>query len=150
MKKYSFRLQTVLDMREKFLQEKQLEMARIVSALNAQIEKLDSLLAKKVNTRNSLESIYESSQELDILEVTNYKNYLSKVINDVKIQEGIISNTKIMLQAKRNEVSEALKEVKVLEKLKEKQEKKFYQHYEYVQAKEIDDIASTRYQRVAG
>lgn len=149
MKKFSFRLQTVLDMREKVLEKKQLEMAGILNILNQQIDRLNNLLAKKENTRNSLESIYENSEELDILEVTNYKNFLSKVINDAKNQDFIIQNTKMILEVKRSEVAEALKEVKVLEKLKEKQEKKFYQHYEYVQAKEIDDIASTRYQRIA-
>lgn len=136
-------------MREKVLEKKQLEMAKIINVLNEQIQKLEDLLSKKENTRNSLESIYEREDNLDILEITNYKNYLSKIINDVKVQEGIIENTKVILQSKRCEVNEALKEVKVLEKLKEKQEKSFYQHYEYVQSKEIDDIASTRYQRVS-
>lgn len=148
MKKYSFRLQTVLNMREKVLEEKQLEMAKILHVLNDQINALENLLSKKEATKTSLERIYEGEANLDILEITNYKNYLSKIINDAKFQERIIENTKMILHSKRCEVNEALKEVKVLEKLKEKQEAKFYQHYEYVQAKEIDDIASTRYHRI--
>lgn len=150
MKKFSFRLQTVLGMREKALEQKQLEMARVVSVLNQQIEKLENLLSQKELTRINLEKIYEQDEELDILGVTGYKTFLSKLINDVKVQEGIIENTRNVLKFKQKEVTDALKEVKILEKLKENQEKKFYQHYEYVQSKEIDDIASTRYQRVLG
>ena len=147
LKRYSFRLQTVLGMREKFLEQKQLEMAKVLSVLNIQIQKLENLLSQKETTRNSLENIYATSEELDIFGITNYKNFLSKLINDVKIQEGTIENTKNILKFKQMEVNEAHKEVKILEKLKEKQEKKFYQHYEYVQAKEIDDIATTRYKK---
>jgi len=150
VKRFSFRLQTVLGMREKFLEQKQLEMARVVNALNLQIQKRDSLVSRQESTRATLEKIYEDDTELDIMGVTNYKNFLGKLVNDTKIQEGVIENTKNILKFKQMEVNNAHKEVKVLEKLKEKQENKFYQHYEYVQAKEIDDIASTRYHRVAG
>lgn len=148
MKKYSFRLQTVLEIREKKLEDKRREMAQVIAKLNEQIIILEELLAKQDNAKASLESIYSGENELDILEITNYKNYLGKIVNDSKNQEVAIENTKHLLKFKQLEVTEALREVKILEKLKEKQEKKFYQHYEYVQSKETDDIASTRY-RVA-
>lgn len=149
MKKYSFRLQTVLEMREKKLEEKRLEMAKIISLLNEHNQVLENLISKQNVTRASLENIYENGKELDILEITNYKDYLGKVIVDAKNQEMIIDKIQYTLKLKQFEVTEALKEVKVFEKLKETQEKKFYQHYEYIQAKEIDDIASTRYRRIA-
>jgi len=148
LKKYSFRLQTVLEIREKKLEDKRREMAQVIAKLNEQIIILEELLAKQDNAKASLESIYSGENELDILEITNYKNYLGKIVNDSKNQEVAIENTKHLLKFKQLEVTEALREVKILEKLKEKQEKKFYQHYEYVQSKETDDIASTRY-RVA-
>lgn len=149
MKKYSFRLQTVLEMREKKLEDKRREMAIIIAKLNEQNQHLEELIQTEENTRITLESIYNSGQELDILEVTNYKNYLGKIIIDAKNQEIVIENTKNVLKFKQLEVSEALKAVKILEKLKETQEKKFYQHYDHLQAKEIDDIASTRYKKTA-
>lgn len=149
MKKYSFRLQTVLEMREKTLEDKRREMAMVIAKLNEQNQCLESLIQRQENTKKSLENIYNSGIELDILEVTNYKNYLGKLIVDAKNQEQFIEKTRNLLRFKQLEVTEALKAVKILEKLKETQEKKFYQHYEYVQAKEIDDIASTRYKKTA-
>lgn len=149
MKKYSFRLQTVLEMREKKLEEKRLEMAKIISMLNEQNQVLEDLISKKNFTKTSLENIYDNGKELDITEITNYKDYLGKIIVDAKNQEMIIEKIQYTLKLKQFEVTEALKEVKVFEKLKETQEKKFYQHYEYLQAKEIDDIASTRYRKIA-
>lgn len=135
-------------MREKKLEEKRLEMAKIIAQLNEQIQKQEELITKVETSQKSLEKIYEGSEELDILEIRNYKDFLAKVASDIKTQEETIKKTRNALRFKQLEVTEALKEVKVLEKLKETQEKKFYQHYEYVQAKEIDDIATTRYKRV--
>lgn len=149
MKKYSFRLQTVLEIREKKLEDKRREMAEVIAKLNEQQQYLENLVSKQQSARETLENIYESSQELNILEVTNYKDYIGKVITEAKMQEEVIKKTTYLLKFKQLEVTEALKEVKVLEKLKDTQEKKFYQHYEYLEAKEIDDIASTRYKRVA-
>lgn len=149
MKKYSFRLQTVLEMREKKLEDKRREMALVIAKLNEQNQQLQELIQRQENVKTTLEDIYNSGKELDILEITNYKDYLGKVIVDAKNQEVVIEKTKNLLKFKQMEVTEALKEVKILEKLKETQEKKFYEHYNYVEAKEIDDIASTRYKRTA-
>lgn len=136
-------------MREKKLEEKQREMALVIAKLNEQNEYLEQLISKEKNVRETLERIYNEGKELDIGEITNYKNFLGKVITDAKNQEKIIEKTTHLLKFKQLEVTEALKEVKILEKLKETQEKKFYQHYEYIQTKEIDDIASTRYKKSA-
>ncbi len=132
-------------MREKKLEEKRKEMAKVIAKLNEQNQALNNLFSRHNSAKQSLETIYESGQELDIVEITNYKDFLGKIMNDAKNQEKTIENTKYLLKFKQLEVSEALKEVKILEKLKEKQEKKFYQNVEYIQAKEIDDIATTRY-----
>ncbi len=132
-------------MRETKLEEKRREMAKVIAILNEQNQKLEELSTRKELAKNSLESIYAGEKELDILEITNYKDFIGKVIVDAKNQEILIEKTKNLLRFKQLEVTNALKEVKVLEKLKETQEKRFYQNYEYLQAKEIDDIASTRY-----
>lgn len=136
-------------MREKKLEEKRKEMAVVIAKLNEQNEQMENLKQTQSKILGTLENIYESGQELDILEITNYKGYFGRLIVEIKNQEEVIKKTEDLLRIKKLFVTEALKEVKVLEKLKEKQEKEFYKHYEYVQAKEIDDIASTRYRRAS-
>lgn len=136
-------------MREKKLEDKRREMAAVIQKLNMQNEILKQIIIKQSDIKENLEDIYNSGQELDILEITNYKNFLGKMVVEEKKMGQVIQETKYLLRFKQLEVTEALKEVKVLEKLKETQEKKFYQHYEYLQAKEIDDIASTRYKKAS-
>ena len=135
-------------MREKTLEEKQLELAKVVSILNEQISRKEHIISQREQTKLYLEKIFSQGEVLDISDVNSYKGFFSKLLNDERIQNEIIANTQIALKHKQKQVNEALKEVKIFEKLKENQEKKFYQHIEYVQAQEIDDIASTRYLRM--
>lgn len=134
-------------MREKKLEDKRREMAAVIAKLNEQNQALEKIISRGNQTRNSLENIYSSGKELDIIEITNYKDFLGRMHVESKNQELKINETQQQLKFKQLQVSEALKDLKVLEKLKETQEKKFYQNYNYIQAKEIDDIASTRYGR---
>ncbi len=144
MKKFSFRLQAVLDMRQKELEQKQQEMANIVKKLNLQIEELEQIHSKEAQTLTSLEDICNSPM-LDITTISSSNGYLIKLGHEAKKQIRIIENTKLILKAKQMEISEAYKKVKVLEKLKEKQEKEYYKNIETKAAKEIDDIVTTRY-----
>lgn len=149
MKKYSFRLQTVLEMREKKLEDKRREMAVVIKKLNEQNEQLEKLISRREDAKNRLERICEGKSNFDVLEITNYKDFIGKITVEEKNQAEHIKKTQYLLKFKQLEVTEALREVKILEKLKETQEKKFYQHYEYIQGKEIDDIASTRFIKTA-
>lgn len=144
MKKFKFRLQVVLDLREKELEERQMELAKIVTALNLQQEKLQGIFdAQKLNTK-SQEDLF-MADELDILQVESHRSYGIKLIVDAQNQERVIANTKSILEKKQKEVKEAYQKVEVLKKLKEKQEKEFFKEFLQAEAKEIDDITSARF-----
>lgn len=137
-------MQVVLDLREKELEERQMEMAKIVASLNAQKEKLQNILiAQEQNTAN-LEAL-NTSDNFDISSVEMHRDYGMKLINDARNQERIIANTETILKAKQKEVFEAHKKVEVLKKLKEKQEKEYYKEFLQAETKEIDDITSARF-----
>ena len=137
-------MQVVLDMREKELEEKQMEMAKILAALNEQKGKLQMILTAQEQNRNNLESL-STSENLDIMQVELHRDYGMKLTTDAKNQERIIANTETILKRKQQEVTEAHKKVEVLKKLKEKQEKEYYQEFLHAEAKEIDDITSARF-----
>ena len=145
MKKFTFRLQTVFDMRKKVLEDKRLEMAKVIKRLNLQIEKLEELKERQEKLTEELNGIYDSD-EIDIGGMQTYKSFISKLFGDIKSQEKVINDWKKLLHVKQLEVNEALKQVKILEKLKEKEEKKFNDHINYLEEKEADDLTTTRYQ----
>lgn len=144
MKKYQFRLQPVLDIREKTLEDKRLEMAQVIQLLNEQQEGLERLMAKQESYKDELESL-SLEDDLNVFSLANFKNYMVILQGQITQQEHTIENTKKALRVKQDAVNEALKDVKVLEKLKEKQSQKFYKDIEMKEANEIDDISTTRY-----
>ena len=145
MKKYSFRLQPVLEIREKALEDKRLEMAKVLKLLNDYDNELKTLEEKTVNYNVELEGISNSNDYINVADIAGYNNYLVDIEQKIKNQKFLIENTKKVLREKQSEVNEALKEVKVLEKLKETQSQKFYKAIEKKEAEEIDDIITARY-----
>lgn len=144
MKKFKFRLDVVLNMRQRELEKKQQEMAEIVKVIEEQREKLNSIINEQQQTELNLEKLIDA-EEIDITMINGHRNYSLKLVNDAKNQESIINRAMQLLEFKKKEVQEAYKKVKILEKLKEKQEKEYMTNIEQILAKEIDDIAVTRY-----
>ena len=131
-------------MREKELEQRQMEMAKIVTALNAQQEKLQNIFLAQTKNSEELEGLYTAG-ELDIVQIEGHRDFGIKLISDAKNQERVIANTKSILKMKQQEVQEAYKKVEALKKLREKQEKEFYKEFLYQEMKEIDDITSARF-----
>ena len=93
MKKYSFRLQPVLDIREKTLEDKRLEMAQVIQLLNEQQEGLERLIAKQASYKDELESL-SLEDDLNVFALANFKNYMVNLQEQITQQEHNIENTK--------------------------------------------------------
>ena len=145
LKKFTFRLQVVLDIKEKLLEEKLLEVAKVQRGLQEAVQKQKELESYQIEINNALMNVFKSGNDLDIVEIQRYKDFINKLIVDISNQKVIIQNVQKLLEIKRKEVNEVLKEKKVLEKLKENQKKKYYKELEYNSRKELDDITSSRY-----
>lgn len=145
MKKFTFRLQVVLDIKEKLLEEKLLELAKIQRGLQEAIQKQKELEGYQLEINHALVNVFQSGNDLDLSEVQRYKDFINKLIVDISNQKIVIQNVQRVLEIKRKEVNEILKEKKVLEKLKENQKKKYYYDLEQGERKELDDITSSRY-----
>jgi len=137
-------MQVVLNMREKELEERQMEMAKILAALNSQREKLQEIFNNQELNKSKLE-ILCTADDMDIEQVEAHREYGIKLITDAANQERIIANTEAILKRKQQEVMEAHQKVEVLKKLKEKQEEEYYKEFLHTEMKEIDDITSARY-----
>ena len=131
-------------MREKELEQRQMEMAKIVSALNQQQEKLQDIFRAQEKNTGEMDALY-TAEELDIMQIEAHRDFSIKLVNDARNQERIIENTKAILQRKQEEVKKAHQQVEILKKLKEKQEKEFYKEFLHLEMKEIDDITSARF-----
>lgn len=147
MKKFQFRLQVVLDIKEKLLEQKLLELSKVQRGLQEAIQKQKTLENYQIEINQALLRVFQSGNDLDLVEVQRYKDFINKLLVDISSQKVVVQNITKLLDVKRREVNEVLKEKKVLEKLKENQKKRYYQEFEQYQRNELDDIASSRYMR---
>ena len=145
MKKFKFRLENVLELRTKTLEDRQLEMAAIQARLNDANNKLDSLEQSRLQAKRDLENILGAGENIEFIRVKNYQDYIAKLDDDISIQHKVIADIENELELKQEEVREALKAKKMLEKLKEKEYKAFLKDFEQREAQDLDVIAVTRY-----
>ena len=144
MKKFNFRLETVLKLKEKALSDKLLELAKITKILQEEEEKLGSIKTRMEEINNNLIESFNGS-DINIIEIQTSKGFLIKLGNEAKNQKELLKQINRAIQERQKEVQEALKEKNILEKLKEKQSKKHYDEFMYKEAVELDDIAISRY-----
>lgn len=147
MKKFKFRLQSILDTRAKALEDRQIEFGFIQADLQKQQAALENLQLTKKNNTQSLENLLSQGQSIDFSLINTYKNYIEKLKGDLIAQNEIISQTKIRLEEKKQEVIEALKAKTMLDKLKEKDLREFLKELDRLETQELDEIAISRHQK---
>ena len=106
----------MLDIREKALEDKRLEMAKVIKLLNDYQEELNVLQEKFLSYREEMETLMSSQGDVDVSQLASYNGYLFQVEQEIKDKQMTIENTKKVLKVKQAEVSEALKDVKVQER----------------------------------
>ena len=131
-------------MRENELEQRQMEMAKILAALNKQEGELQDIINSQHRNSEQMDSLYHQ-ETLDIQQIEAHRDYGLKLIVDETNKKRIIANTKVLLERKQKDVREAHKKVEVLKKLKEKQEQEYYKEFLDSEIKEIDDITSARF-----
>lgn len=147
MKKYKFRLQTVLEIRERKLETKLQELAEVMNILNKELEIEKELINKKNSLTSNIVMLNKISTAPERLEMQNSRDYWVHLGIKIHQQRERIKNVQQFVDYKQKEVSQAVKEKKILENLKEKDEKKFYDEYERQTRAELDDIAISRYKK---
>lgn len=145
MKKFNFKLETVLKLREKILEDKMLELAKIMRILSDAEEELNRLFQERTNVNNEIVEVYTAKENIDYVMVDIFRNYTIKLTSKAKQQESLIKEIKNSIKIKQKEVREALKNRDVLVKLKEKQFQSYYKEIEYKEMQELDDITICRY-----
>jgi len=147
LKKYKFRLQTVLDIKAKNLEQKLLELAQIVEAMNKEVEIEKQLTQERSTLQSKIIETSSMDTPQSLFEIQNARDYWSNLGIRIANQKERIKNIEVFLKSKQNEVNEAVKEKKVLENLKEKEQEKFYKEFEQYERRELDEIAITRFAR---
>lgn len=143
MAKFKFRMQNILNLKEKLETQAEMRFAQQQKALrNAEMVK-EELLLKKEELENEARRI--RTDDLDLLEIQN--NDLSRRLCDEDIirAEERIRKEKHLLEIRRKELENVMKERKAQEKLREHAFQRFMQEEAAAESKAIDELTSYQY-----
>lgn len=143
-----FRLETLLSIRENLLKEKQAELAKAYEAERIVEEKRRKTLDEMVALSGQARSMMQSGR-IDVgflLGARRHEAFLLAMRKDMDEKLVLIRQE---IDLRRQAVIEANKEVKILEKLKEKQRERYRIEQGKSDVKRMDEIAEMRTARLA-
>lgn len=149
LKTFRFRLQQVLEYKERREEEEMRELARLKEIQRREEEYLAHL--KHVKESKTLELVEKSAQGvLDVNEIQMYHRFLKKMERLIADQQIKLQQIAVEVEEQRLKLLEASKEKKIYEKLKEKHYEEFLREEEEEERKLVDEIATTGYARNGG
>ena len=140
---FRYRLQNILNIKQQLQTQAEMEFGLAQSKLNEEEARLEKLIARK-------EGYIEEGRRMrldDIDVVKLAENERSVKVMDEFI-EGQRENVRLAeraVETARAKLTEAMKEVKVQEKLREHAFEEFVEEQKAVESKEIDELVSYRY-----
>jgi|APFre7841882590_1041340.scaffolds.fasta_scaffold34368_2 flagellar FliJ protein len=142
---YRFNLQVLLDYRKHIEEGLQIELAQIQRVFERERQSLLSYQREKHHYEEELARREE--HEILVSEALLYRDYLRGMRIKIREQRAVVAKVKVELDTKREALLEATKRRKVLEKIKERDWKRFM---ETVLKKErifLDELGIRKYQR---
>ncbi len=146
MKNYKYRLEPLLRLREQKEREKQ----RVVGALAGDIaEQQRQALEMASAIRQEGEALKDqhSRGEVDVTWMGHYLMYVSHMQQGIQKRIHTVGEIQKKLAVARQDLAEAAKEKKILEKLKEKQRERFLSEAERYERGQMDEMSTNRYLR---
>ena len=144
MKKFKFRFETILDLRTKELEKAETKVAAAQMQVIKATQDLANFQSEQQQYRSSLEQVL-SSGAIDIIQITNFQNYIKHLDNKIHKQRQTISNLQAQLEKVRQEMLIVRQKKMMLDKLKEKDLKEYLRELEYQDMKTLDEIATNRF-----
>lgn len=145
-KSFKFRLQNILDYKQKREDEEKEKLAKLMQALSAEEKVLSNFQHMLAREKEE----YREKQRVGTLnldELKMYHAYIKKIENDIVFQTQKIQKLKVEIENQRQQLLKATQEKKVFEKLKDKHHEDFVKEIEEEERKMIDELATVRYKK---
>lgn len=148
MPRFSFKLQRVLDIKERREEQLKGELASVKREYEEEEKILHSL---EKSHSICLDRLREHQlKTISIQEVTWYQAYLSKLVNDISSQSQKLEDLLKRIDELTKKLIETSKERRVLEKLRERKWDEFRHEVECLEQEVLDEIGTSRHIRGEG
>lgn len=143
MARFRYRMQNILDVKEKLETQAKNEFAIANAKLLEEEKKLESLRERKAGYEDKLRSLYDAG--LDVVEINRTRDAIDNIKLRIEEQELNVKHAMKNVDIAREHLTEAMQERKTHEKLKEKQFEQFLLDEAAKESKEIDELVSFRH-----
>lgn len=143
MAKFSFRLQSFLNLKEKLEDQKKLDYGRALSQLEQEKQKKIQMETEK--DENILFFRENIQQKINPSTIQGYNDYIELMKKKIVAQQKVIIKAENMAEKKRIALIEAMKERKTLDALKDKAHIEYVQSEKIAEQKIVDEIVSYQY-----
>ncbi|HUX08836.1 MAG TPA: flagellar export protein FliJ [Acidobacteriota bacterium] len=142
MKKYSFRLQTLMRVRQIFEDEAERLFRIALQQLTIAVEKLDDLRAELVKLNKDLAALRKRC--IDVAIQLLYDRYIVRLRERTEEQAKIVAAAEDELERRREELIARIKDRKTVEELRLRDYDRYLQELRRFEQSVIDDIATLR------
>ncbi len=143
MAKYTYKLQTLINIKEKLEEQKKNELAVQNNKLNIEKSTLDSLYLELSDVLEEQEK--KQSSKLNSFQIRQYIQYTNKIKLEIEEQIIVVEKEEKIKEKIRLELLEYTKAKKSLEKLKEKDYENYLEEEKRIEQKIVDEIVSYKY-----
>ena len=143
MAKFIYRMQSILNIKEKLEEQARNEFAQTLMHLNEEEEKLRLLEGRKVSYEEQGRELQKSG--LNILDILTNRNAIARMQEFIEIQKDAVAAAQAQLEQARKKLQTAMQESKTQEKMREKAFEAFVKEENAKEAKEVDELVSYNY-----
>lgn len=142
---FKFKLDGLLNVKEKIEEQKKIELGKAIANLSYEQEKLNEI-------KNRRTQVIEAQRDSvkNIVNVSNYmqiNNFIKQLDKQEQYQLVKIKQAEIIVDERKKELMEAMKERKSLEKLKENEQVAYNKEVLMKEQKIVDEIVSYKYNK---
>lgn len=143
MAKFIFKFQSLMNVKEKLKEQKEVEFGKAVQNYEIEKNKLNDIDSKKTQAIVQLKA--NISNRVSAREVFEYNAYIDKLKKDSIAQHKNIQKAEQEVERVRVELSEAIMEIKKYEKLKEKDLSIYNEEIKQKENAFVDEIVTYKF-----
>ncbi|MCI9416445.1 MAG: flagellar export protein FliJ [Eubacterium sp.] len=143
MAKFQYKLQSVLDIKEKLESQEKIAFGLAAAKLQEEQEILQNLMIQKAGYDKKARKLVEGS--IDLLEINICRKAIETMKTRIRSQMINVHKAEKQLDIVRRRLNEVMIERKTYEKLREKKFEEFKMELAYEEKKEVDELVSYTY-----
>ena len=140
---FKYKLQNVLDIKLRMEDQARAVFASAQAKLNAEEEKRDLLIARRIEYEEEGKRMRESV--LNVIDMRDNTRAIDNIKEQIVAQEKNVEQAAKVVEQARIRLTDAMQERKIHEKLKENSFEEFKREINAAESKEIDELVSYTY-----